>query len=192
LKKKLMSVSEQNSNRQGCPFGCCDGTSSTRRSFLKKTIGILSAPIVIFLAWPFIQFIIAAIFRLPKANFTKVGPMSSFLENEPVLPKYKSDVKQTYMQQNEIRDVWIIKHLDSKVTVFSPICPHLGCRYDWYPDAKQFICPCHGSVFSIDGKVLGGPSPRGLDLLPWKIENGDLYVQWERFRVGTSKKIRIG
>lgn len=187
-----MSDPNQNHNQQNCPFSCSEGISSARRSFLKKTIGILLAPFFIFLAWPFVQFIVATIFRLPKAYFAKVGPMSSFPENEPVLPKYKSNAKQTYLQRNEIRDVWIIRHSDSEVTVFSPICPHLGCRYDWYPDAKQFICPCHGSVFSIDGKVLGGPSPRGLDLLPWKVENGDLYVQWERFRVGTSKKIRVG
>jgi menaquinol-cytochrome c reductase iron-sulfur subunit len=188
----MMSGSEQNHNQQSCPFGCCDGMSSARRSFLKKTIGILSTPLFVFLAWPFVQALIGTIFRLPKATFEKVGPIDSFPVNEPVLPKYKSKIEEAYLHGEKLRNIWIIKLSDSKVTVFSPICPHLGCRYDWYPDAKQFICPCHGSVFSIDGKVLGGPSPRGLDILPWKIENDDLYVKWERFRVGTSKKIRIG
>ena len=187
-----MICSEENYNQCHCPSGCADHHPSERRSFLKKTIGILSAPIFLFLAWPLVQSIVATIFRLPKAYFAKVGPTNSFPENEPVLPKYRSDVQDAYIHRNELRDVWIVKHSDSKVTVFSPICPHLGCRYDWYPEAKKFICPCHGSVFSMEGKVLGGPAPRSLDTLPWKIENGDLYVKWERFRVGTPRKIRIG
>jgi menaquinol-cytochrome c reductase iron-sulfur subunit len=187
-----MSASESGNSQHHCPCGGCNGNSPERRSFLKKTIGILSTPLFVFLAWPLVQSIFATIFRLPKAYFAKVGPAHSFPENKPVLPKYRSDVEDAYIHRNELRDVWIVKHSDSKVTVFSPICPHLGCRYDWYPEAKKFICPCHGSVFSMEGKVLGGPAPRGLDTLPWKIENGDLYVKWERFRVGTPRKIRIG
>ena len=30
--------------------------------------------------------------------------------------------------------------------IFSPICPHLGCRYSWIDDQKKFVWPCHGSV----------------------------------------------
>jgi quinol-cytochrome oxidoreductase complex cytochrome b subunit len=39
------------------------------------------------------------------------------------------------------------------------------------------------------GNVLGGPSPRPLDTLPGKIEDGILYVQWEQFRVGAPEKV---
>jgi menaquinol-cytochrome c reductase iron-sulfur subunit len=46
-------------------------------------------------------------------------------------------------------------------------------------------------VFDINGKVLGGPAPRPLDTLPYKIENGRVFVQWEQFKVGTTEKIRI-
>ena len=28
--------------------------------------------------------------------------------------------------------------------LFSPICPHLGCYYEWKPFASRFVCPCHG------------------------------------------------
>ena len=187
-----MSDSEQNNNQHACSYGCCDGNSPSRRSFLKKAIGILSTPIFVFLAWPLVHSIVGTIFNLPKATFEKVGSLESFPDNKPSLPKYGSKIAETYLHGEKLRDVWIIKHSDSKVTVFSPICPHLGCRYNWYSEAKKFICPCHSSVFSIEGKVLGGPAPRGLDTLSWKIENGDVYVKWERFRVGIPQKIRIG
>jgi menaquinol-cytochrome c reductase iron-sulfur subunit len=57
--------------------------------------------------------------------------------------------------------------------------------------AYEFACPCHGSIYSIAGKVLGGPAPRPLDTLPMKLEKGELFEEWEMFRVGIPRKILV-
>lgn len=50
----------------------------------------------------------------------------------------------------------------------SMTCTHLGCAYKPFGPADKehpmvhAHCPCHGSVFSRDGRVLGGPAPRPL------------------------------
>ena len=41
--------------------------------------------------------------------------------------------------------------------VLSDVCPHLGCRVHWDPQAKQFICPCHMGIFDAEGKAVAGP-----------------------------------
>jgi len=39
----------------------------------------------------------------------------------------------------------------------------LGCTTQWDPSLRQFICPCHGSAFSLDGERLRGPATRAMD-----------------------------
>ena len=51
----------------------------------------------------------------------------------------------------------------TSVVAFGPQCTHLGCAYHWEEGKNEFLCPCHSSLFSIDGKVLSGPAPRPLD-----------------------------
>jgi cytochrome b6-f complex iron-sulfur subunit len=43
----------------------------------------------------------------------------------------------------------------------SGICTHLGCTVNRADSGYR--CPCHGSVFDEQGKVLSGPAPRPLD-----------------------------
>lgn len=43
-------------------------------------------------------------------------------------------------------------------------CPHLGCALEWNPDEDAFECPCHGSRFDKDGKLLNNPAQEDLTL----------------------------
>ena len=62
--------------------------------------------------------------------------------------------------------------------VLSTICPHEGCEVNWEPDRNRFACPCHESYFTADGARISGPSPRGLDPLPMRVQDGKLQVQY--------------
>ncbi|MBN1197927.1 MAG: ubiquinol-cytochrome c reductase iron-sulfur subunit [Bacteroidales bacterium] len=50
----------------------------------------------------------------------------------------------------------------SGIAAMSAICTHLGCVVE--QDVSGFLCPCHGSSFSLNGVVEKGPAPRNL---PW-------------------------
>ena len=47
---------------------------------------------------------------------------------------------------------------EGKLHKISARCPHLGCELSWNPDEKSWDCPCHGSRFDVDGKLLDNPS----------------------------------
>ena len=56
-------------------------------------------------------------------------------------------------------------------------CTHLGCAVPYDPAVGQFVCPCHGSAFTMDGQVQNAPAPRPLDLFPLTVNDaGEIVV----------------
>ena len=39
-----------------------------------------------------------------------------------------------------------------------PNCPHMGCRLEWNPQEESYDCPCHGSRFDKEGRLIDGPA----------------------------------
>ena len=65
-----------------------------------------------------------------------------------------------------------------EVHAVSPICTHLQCVVRWNSAETSWDCPCHGSRFDPDGRVLHGPAVKPLsavDLetgIPLDVEEG--------------------
>jgi len=173
------------------PQQSSEATDTPRRRFLKTAVGILTGVVALFFAGPMVATLIGPMYRRRKAGFAPVGRIDALPQGQPVNLSFQYDNIDAYMRQAALHDVWVIKHSPTDVTVYSPICTHLGCRFNWDAQAQQFRCPCHGSIFALDGKVLGGPAPRPLDTLPHRIENGELLVEWERFAPGAAQKVQV-
>lgn len=60
-----------------------------------------------------------------------------------------------------------------QVIAMSLVCTHLGCTVTVTPEGM--VCPCHGSRFDRQGKVLTGPAERPLPRLTVETE-GDMLV----------------
>ena len=65
------------------------------------------------------------------------------------------------------------------IAAYSAICTHQGCDVSqWMVDKKVLLCVCHGSEFDPRdrAKVVFGPAPRRLAILPLTIQEGVLVV----------------
>eukprot|EP00899_Mesostigma_viride_P010102 jgi/Mesvir1/19093/Mv12844-RA.1 len=56
------------------------------------------------------------------------------------------------------------------------VCTHLGCVVPWNIAENKFMCPCHGSQYDPDGKVVRGPAPLSLALAHADIEDGTVVL----------------
>jgi cytochrome b6-f complex iron-sulfur subunit len=65
----------------------------------------------------------------------------------------------------------------TQLIAVNPTCPHAGCVVDWKSDQQAFLCPCHGSKFAADGKVLEGPSSSPLPTYAVKQEGDQVLVK---------------
>jgi Rieske Fe-S protein len=74
------------------------------------------------------------------------------------------------------------EELLNSINVLSNSCAHLGCPVRWLVNTEghgEFLCPCHGGIYDINGGWVGGPPPRGMyRYAQVKIEeDGKLYVK---------------
>lgn len=150
------------------------GTS--RRSFYLTFIYGLWAIISVALAVP------AAIYlllppRLRKGEqWVEAGDVSKIEPKVPVEMVFRKNRLDGWRLSSEKQTAWVVKLGDRDLVAFGAQCTHLGCAYHWDERKSEFQCPCHNSVFSLDGKVVSGPAPRPLDRYATRIENGKLLL----------------
>jgi menaquinol-cytochrome c reductase iron-sulfur subunit len=163
--------------------------SDSRRKFIGYAIGGIAGVVTIGYAVPIANYIVRPSLERQEPPWSEVGLVADLIVDTPVSLNFTEREKVGWQEKNEPHNVWVVKNIDGAIAVFSPICPHLGCGYRWDQQKRQFVCPCHLSVYDIHGKVLGGPAPRDLDTLPAKVEDGVLYVKYEKFRLGIATKV---
>ena len=60
-----------------------------------------------------------------------------------------------------LRPQLLVNAFEATVNLLTPTpkrCPHLGCALKWNPQEHSWDCPCHGSRFTEDGKLLDNPA----------------------------------
>ena len=62
-----------------------------------------------------------------------------------------------------LRPQLAINGLEAAVNLLTPAkkrCPHLGCALKWNPYERTWDCPCHGSRFTKNGRLIDNPATR--------------------------------
>lgn len=60
-------------------------------------------------------------------------------------------------------DPIVIAHVhDNQFVAADAVCTHMHCFVGYNALNLTYDCPCHGSTYEVDGRVIGGPAPRPL------------------------------
>lgn len=57
----------------------------------------------------------------------------------------------------------VYKDEQGALHICQPLCAHLKCQLEFNPDAKTWDCPCHGSVYDVDGNIITAPTVKNLE-----------------------------
>jgi len=161
--------------------------SVSRRGFTVRAIYGLASVMGLALSAPAAMYIFAAPKSKKETGWVDAGNIA---ELHPGAPQQISVLRlrvDGWKIRTEKDTAWIVKKGDGTLTAFSPRCTHLGCAYRWQKDADKFVCPCHGSTFSITGEVISGPASRPLDRFQTKVEGSQLWLG-DVEASGTSKR----
>jgi len=187
-----------------------DGTpeEQSRRTFMVNAVVAMGGVIGLGIAIPVVSSLVPAADAV-ASNWSPLTPeeMASLQKaaEKPIKVSFTVKTKDGYLPEAQAEEfVWAIKADEAKLkaarpdlygsvkplpyavvnmgfTVFSPICPHLGCKYDYDESKAKFRCPCHGSQFTNLGEHVAGPAQRGLDPLPLRESAGKAEVTWIQY-----------
>lgn len=169
-----------------------DESAGTSRRTLTLAVVVGSCAIAAAAVIPAAAFVAAPIGSKGAAGrWVRTLRLDQLTDGEPKRVAIVDDRRDAWTIERgvDLGSVWLVKHGD-RVTAFSSVCPHLGCSVNVAPGAGAgFACPCHTSAFDPQGKRKSGPSPRDLDALATRIEEGFVAVDFRRFRIGIGDKV---
>ena len=167
-----------------------DEPSYQRRSFLGGLLTAGAAGVGALLIIPVIRVVLHPVLaKTTEKSWSDVGKAEEFQgTSAPVQRLVQIEQLDGWRRTVSQKPVYVARDSAGQLTVLSAVCTHLGCTVPWIDKQNKFICPCHQAIFDPTGKLIGGPAPRSMDVLPMKIDQGVLRVQYQYFRQLTPNK----
>ena len=153
-----------------------DPEVTTRRSFYGVVINGLMGLITAAIALPAAAYLLVKPNSNKKAQWIDAADLTQLQPNKPQEVTFHRKRVDAWRTTNDKTTAWVVKKGDNSVVAFAPGCTHLACAYHWEDAKNEFVCPCHASTFSIDGKVTGGPAPRPLDRYATRVDGSKLLI----------------
>ena len=148
----------------------------TRRGFHIGAIYGMFTAITAALGLPSLVYLLVPPKEKKTGDWVELGDISKLTPNVPVEMAFRRNRVDGWKVISETNKAFVVKREDNSLVAFGPQCTHLGCAYHWDDGKTEFLCPCHNSLFSIDGKVTAGPAPRPLDRYETKLQGNKLLV----------------
>jgi Rieske Fe-S protein len=150
--------------------------SATRRSLFVGAIHAIWGGMIAVLGVPAAAYLLGPPRDQRSDEWVDIGDISKLPTGRPVQMVFRRSRADGWKLVSEKLTAWVVRTRKSGLVAFGPQCTHLGCAHHWDEGKNQFVCPCHNSMFSIEGTVLAGPASRPLDRYDIKIEGNKLLL----------------
>ncbi len=139
-----------------------DESAPARRDFLGYAIGGTAVALGAVAIYPVVKFVQPMESTAPSA--VQVGKAEKFPRGSSRMVMLGGD------------PVLVIRMQDGSFRGFVALCTHLNCIVAYSAKNEQIDCPCHGGVYSLEGKNISGPPPRPLKRVDVSVVQGMVTV----------------
>jgi menaquinol-cytochrome c reductase iron-sulfur subunit len=136
------------------------------------------------LAVPIVGFIVAPLFGDSPREWRAIAKIDQFKIGETVNVVFVDASPLPWAGVTAKTAAWLRRLSETEFEAFSVNCAHLGCPVRWMPDARLFMCPCHGGVYYEDGSVAAGPPEHGLSKYACRVRDGQVEVRTDPIPLG--------
>lgn len=134
----------------------------SRRDLMIRGTGLGMGLVGVMLSVPAIGFLLSPLFTRQQTSWVRVGVVDDIPVNKPTPLIAAVPVGTGYATPPVKRVVYVVKHADGRTQALSNICTHMQCDVHWDTTLGNFLCPCHGGLYDINGTNVGGPPPQPL------------------------------
>jgi menaquinol-cytochrome c reductase iron-sulfur subunit len=163
--------------------GAFEGETITRRRFMTGTAHTAGAISAAAFALPALGFAIGPIFKSTPDRWEVVGTTAMFPDSNyiPVVVTLTPGIGEAgkatvYIRKHNPTLDTDVYDRDTPYIAITSRCAHLGCPVRWVDAAERFICPCHGGVYDLLGRRVGGPPVRPLDRFYTRVSGENVEV----------------
>lgn len=163
--------------------GAFEGETVSRRRFMTGTAHTAGAIAAAAFTLPALGFAIGPVFDREADSWQRIGPLSRFTRADytptviTIAPGIgEAGLSLAYVRRHNPTIDGPVKDQYDHVIALSSRCVHVGCPVRWVAASESFICPCHGGVYDIVGRRIGGPPPRPLDRFYTLIRGGKVLI----------------
>jgi menaquinol-cytochrome c reductase iron-sulfur subunit len=147
----------------------------SRRQFATLGTQLAGATVGLLLGIPIVGYLLSPLFRSQSTSEARVGDISGVPEAKPT--KFTVEFPAGEWSGARVKGAVYVVKRNQALKVFSNVCTHMQCPVHWDESLNQFLCPCHGGLYDMEGRNIGGPPPKPLPEYVHRLDGTTLYVE---------------
>jgi Rieske Fe-S protein len=125
--------------------------SFNRRTFLDAVLAVGFVSTAAAIAYPVARYLVPPASGEPATESAVAGKVGGLKPNSGHIFKFGS------------KPGIVVKTSEGEIRALSAVCTHLDCTVQFKADTSQLWCACHNGTYDLNGAVVSGPPPRGLE-----------------------------
>jgi Rieske Fe-S protein len=136
----------------------------TRRSLLSWLLGGGVVASLCSFFYPVVRFLNPPYISEASVNEVVAGKVQDLKPNSGKIVKFGN------------KPALLVRVNETDWKAFSAVCAHLNCTVQYQESSRQIWCACHNGTYDMNGRVVSGPPPKGLEEFAVRLRGDEVVI----------------